>query len=60
MKVAIECAIMAADAGLLDIDSDVISVAGTEEGADTVVVVKPVYAKDFVKLRVREIVAKPR
>ena len=60
MKVAVECAIMAADADLIDMKSDLISVAGTGEGADTVIVVKPAYAKDFTKIRVREILAKPR
>ncbi len=60
MKVAVECAVMAADAGLVDMKSDLISIAGTDEGADTVIVLKPAYAKDFTSLRVREILAKPR
>jgi uncharacterized protein len=60
MKVAVECAIMATDAGIIDMKADLISIAGTGEGADTVIVVKPAYAKDFTKFRVREILAKPR
>lgn len=60
MKVAVECALMAAEAGLLDMQKDVISIAGTGEGADTSVVLKPVYARKFPTLRVREILAKPR
>jgi len=60
MKVAVECAIMAADAGLVAMDRDLISIAGTSEGADTAIVMKPAYAKDFTKLRIREILAKPR
>ena len=60
MKVAVECAVMAADAGLLDMDEDVISVAGTGEGADTAILIKPAYAKDYPTMRVREILAKPR
>jgi hypothetical protein len=60
MKVAVEVALMAADAGLLDMGSEVIAVAGSDEGADTAVVLQPAYAREFRKLRVREILAKPR
>jgi len=60
MKVAVECALMAADAGLIDMENDLISIAGTGEGADTVIVVKPAYAREFTSFRVREILAKPR
>ena len=34
-KVAVECMMMAADAGLLDMNHEVISIAGTDHGADT-------------------------
>jgi hypothetical protein len=60
MKVAVEVAIMAADAGLLDMSGEVIAVAGTGEGADTAIVLKPAYALKFGKLEIREILAKPR
>ena len=60
MKVAIEVAIMAADAGLLDMESEVLVVAGTGEGADTALVLKPAVARKFRKLEIREILAKPR
>jgi len=60
MKVAVEIAIMAADAGLLDISSEVISIAGTGEGADTAIVLKPTYARKFMDLEIREILTKPR
>jgi hypothetical protein len=60
MKVAVECAIMAADAGLLDMTSEVIAIAGTGEGADTALVLKPATARKFRKLEIREILAKPR
>ena len=60
MKVAVECALMAADAGLLEMSADVIPVAGTSEGADTAIVVRPAYTRFFTKLRIREILAKPR
>ena len=59
-KVAVEVAVMAADAGLLDMDQRVIAIAGTNNGADTALVVKPAYSHDFFDLRVEEIIAKPR
>jgi hypothetical protein len=64
MKVAVEVAIMAADAGLLDISPqntrEIIAVAGTGEGADTALVIKPACARKFKDLEIREILAKPR
>lgn len=60
MKVAVEVAVMAADAGLLDMESEVIAIAGTDEGADTALVLKPAVARKFRKLEIREILAKPR
>ncbi|MEM2926409.1 MAG: pyruvate kinase alpha/beta domain-containing protein [Candidatus Bathyarchaeia archaeon] len=60
MKVCVEVVLMAADAGLIPIDQEVISIAGTGEGADTAIVVKPSYARKFLDLRIKEIIAKPR
>jgi hypothetical protein len=60
MKVAVEIALMAADAGLLDMRREVIAVAGTNEGADTAIVVKPAFTRTFRKLEIREIIGKPR
>ena len=60
MKVAAEIAVMAAEAGLIGTDREVISVAGSSEGADTAVVLLPAYAKKFKQLRIREILCKPR
>lgn len=60
MKVAVECALMAADAGLLDMSQEVLSIAGTGEGADTALVLKPAYTRAFEDLEIREILAKPR
>ena len=60
MKVAVEVAIMAAEADLLDLDQEVIAIAGTDEGADTALVVRPACALNFKRFRVREILAKPR
>ncbi len=60
MKVAVEVAIMAADAGLVDTTKDIIAIGGTGEGADTALVLRPACALHFKDLRIREILAKPR
>ena len=60
MKVAVECLLMAADAGLLDMTQEVISIAGTGSGADTAIVCKPAYPRKFHELEIREVLAKPR
>jgi hypothetical protein len=60
MKVAVECVLMAADAGLLDMDGEVIAIAGTDSGADTAIVCKPAYPRTFHTLEIREVLAKPR
>jgi len=59
-KVAIEIALMAADAGLASTQIPCISVGGTAEGADTALVLLPAHAQNFFDLRVLEILAKPR
>ena len=59
MKVACEITIMAADAGLVRTDEDVIAIGGTSRGADTAVVLRPVNSEDFFDLRVKEILCKP-
>lgn len=60
MKVAAEIAVMAAEADLIGTDREVISIAGSNEGADTAIVLLPACAKNFKQLRVREILCKPR
>ncbi|RPJ49875.1 MAG: hypothetical protein EHM21_06125 [Chloroflexi bacterium] len=60
MKVAVECLLMAADAGLLDMSQEVIAIAGTGSGADTAIVCKPAYPRTFQQLEIREVLAKPR
>ena len=60
VKVGIECTIMAADAGLVRTDEDIIAIAGTGSGADTAIVVRPVNSQDFFDLKVKEILCKPR
>jgi len=60
MKVAVECVLMAADAGLLNMDQEVVAVAGTSNGADTAIVCRPAYPRKFLDFEIREILAKPR
>jgi len=59
-KVAVECLLMAADAGLLDMSQEVVAIAGTGDGADTALVCKPAYPRTFYQLEIREVLAKPR
>lgn len=60
MKVVCEIALMAADAGLVRTDEEVIAIAGTGRGADTAVVLLPANAQAFFDLRILEILCKPR
>lgn len=59
-KVAIELALMAADAGLIRTDEDVISVGGTAKGVDTALLLRPANSFNFFDLKVKEVVCKPR
>jgi hypothetical protein len=60
VKVACECACMAADAGLIRTDREVISLGGSGTGADTAVVLLPSNTHRVFDMRIREIVCKPR
>lgn len=60
MKVCVEIALMAADAGIIPVTEEVMTIAGTGGGADTVAVLKPSYTNRFFDLEVREVVAMPR
>jgi hypothetical protein len=59
IKVVCEIAMMAADAGLVRTDEDIIAIAGSGRGADTAVVMKPANTHDFFNLRIKEILCKP-
>ncbi len=59
-KVCCEIVMMAVDAGLIPEGEEVLAVAGTAKGADTVLVIKSAASKRFLDLRVLEILAKPR
>lgn len=60
MKVCVEIALMAADAGLVTIGEPCIAVGGTGKGADTALVLIPANVSDFFDLRIQEVLAKPK
>ena len=59
-KVCCEMVMMAADAGLIPEGEEIVTVAGTGYGADTVTVIRAAASKRFMDLKVLEILAKPR
>ncbi|MDP3878740.1 MAG: pyruvate kinase alpha/beta domain-containing protein [Dehalococcoidales bacterium] len=59
VKVVCEICMMAADAGLVRTDEDVIAIGGTGRGADTAAVLTPVNSTRFFDLRIKEILCKP-
>jgi len=58
-KVCVEITMMAADAGLIPINRDIIAIAGTGRGADTALLIHPANASRFFEMRIKEIIAKP-
>jgi hypothetical protein len=60
MKVCVEIALMAADAGLVQVGEPCVAIAGTGRGADTAVILVPANVQQFFDLRVLEVLAKPR
>jgi len=59
-KVCVEISLMASDAGLIPVDRDVISIAGTSRGADTALLIRPASSSNFFDLKIKEVIAKPR
>lgn len=59
-KVCVEVTLMAADAGLIPVDRDIIAIGGTGRGADTALRIYPANSSKFFDLKIREIIAKPR
>jgi hypothetical protein len=56
LKVAVEIATMATDAGLLPPGEAVLALGGTGHGADTALVVRPAHGQSFFETRVVELV----
>lgn len=59
IKVSMEIAMMAADAGLIGVDKDVLCIGGTGAGADTACIIRPANSRAFPELKVKQILAKP-
>lgn len=59
-KVCVEITLMAADAGMIPVDKDIIAIAGTGRGADTALLIHPANSAKFFELKIREVIAKPR
>ena len=60
IKVAVEVSLMAADAGLVPTDREIIAVGGTGGGADCALVLRAAHMNNFFDLEIREILCKPR
>lgn len=60
VKVCIEAAGMALDAGLIPYGKEVVAVGGTAVGADAAIVVVPAHSNNFFDTKVKEIICKPR
>ncbi len=60
IKVAVEVSVMAADAGLVPTNREIIAVGGSGSGADSAIVLKTAHMNNFFDLEVREIIVKPR
>jgi uncharacterized protein len=59
IKVCVEIAVEACDAGLLPEGMDVIAIAGTGRGSDTVAIVEAHPSDRFFDVRVKQILARP-
>ena len=59
IKVVVEIGAMAADAGLVRTDEDIIAIAGSGRGADTAVVMRAANSRDLFRTRITEILCKP-
>ncbi|MBD3189985.1 MAG: hypothetical protein GF308_05055 [Candidatus Heimdallarchaeota archaeon] len=58
-KVCAEIVVMAADAGLIPINQDVLAVAGTGRGADTIWQIAPANSHRFLELKLKKCLCKP-
>ncbi len=59
MKVVVEISLMAADAGVIQVDLPVAAIAGTGHGSDTAVILQPTYSHTFFDLKMVEIICMP-
>lgn len=59
VKVAVEASFMAMDAGLIPYGKPLISIGGTEKGADTAVILLPAHSQNFFDTEIKEIICIP-
>jgi hypothetical protein len=59
VKVGVEIAVMALDAGLIPYGEPVVAIGGTGRGADTAIVVTPSHASSIFDTKINEIICKP-
>ena len=59
-KVCVEIVTMAADAGVIAMDSDVVAIAGSDRNADTAWVIKPAHSQCFFDMKLKELLCKPK
>lgn len=60
VKVAVEVAVMALDAGIVPYGEDIVALGGTASGADSAIVIRPAHSNHFFQTEVREIICMPR
>jgi hypothetical protein len=59
VKVCVEVSIMAAEAGFVTPDEEVVVIAGSGSGADTATVLKPAYAASMFETKIRALLCMP-
>ncbi|NLC63722.1 MAG: hypothetical protein GX759_06640 [Thermoanaerobacterales bacterium] len=59
VKVCVEVAVMALDAGLIPYDENIIALGGSSEGVDTAVIMRPAHAANIFDSWISEILCKP-
>ncbi|MDD4753613.1 MAG: pyruvate kinase alpha/beta domain-containing protein [Desulfitobacteriaceae bacterium] len=60
MKVCVEVAVMALDAGLIPYGEEIVAVGGTAVGADTAMVLTPAHSAYLFNTNIKEILCMPR
>lgn len=59
-KVCVEIVAMACDAGLVESGRNILSIAGTNRGADTILVIKASNSRRFFDTKIVDVMAKPQ
>jgi uncharacterized protein len=59
VKVCVEIAIMAAEHGFVTPEEEIVAVGGSGHGADTALIMKPVFAADLFKAKIKALLCMP-